>query len=119
MIPSAGGVYVPPFKMRAMLEQLRAANTDTEEHQKYMWEMLRKSINGIVNKVNTSNISHIVMELFNENLIRGKGLLARAIVKAQTASPLFTPVYAALLAAVNTKLPENVQLVIHRVIVQF
>ena len=84
-----------------------------------MWEMLRKSINGIVNKVNTSNISHIVMELFNENLIRGKGLLARAIMKAQTASPLFTPVYAALLAAVNTKLPENVQLVIHRVVVQF
>jgi pre-mRNA-splicing factor CWC22 len=59
------------------------------------------------------------MELFNENLIRGKGLLARAIMKAQTASPLFTPVYAALLAAVNTKLPENVQLVIHRIIIQF
>lgn len=47
-----------------------------------MWEMLRKSINGIVNKVNVSNISHIVMELFNENLLRGKGLLARAIMKA-------------------------------------
>lgn len=81
--------------------------------------MLRKSINGIVNKVNVSNISHIVMELFNENLLRGKGLLARAILKAQTASPTFTPVYAALLSAVNTKLPENVQLIIHRVVIQF
>ena len=83
MLPTnAGGVYIPPFKMREVLEQLRMASTETEEHQKYMWEMLRKSINGIVNKVNVSNISHCVMELFNENLLRGKGLLARAIMKA-------------------------------------
>ena len=47
-----------------------------------MWEMLRKSINGIVNKVNVENISNIIMELFNENLIRGRGLLARAVMKA-------------------------------------
>lgn len=47
-----------------------------------MWEVLRKSINGIVNKVNVGNISNIVMELFNENLMRGRGLLVRAIMKA-------------------------------------
>ena len=47
-----------------------------------MWEILRKSINGIVNKVNVENISNIIMELFNENLIRGRGLLARALMKA-------------------------------------
>ena len=47
-----------------------------------MWEVLRKSINGIVNKVNVSNISNIVMELLNENLMRGRGLLVRAIMKA-------------------------------------
>ena len=35
------------------------------------------------------------------------------------ASPGFTHVYAALLAAVNTKLPEIVKLVIHRTIAQF
>lgn len=81
--------------------------------------MLRKSINGIVNKVNVENISNIIMELFNENLIRGRGLLARAVMKAQMASPGFTHVYAALLAAVNTKLPEIVKLVIHRTIAQF
>ena len=81
-----------------------------------MWEMLRKSINGIVNKVNVSNISNIIMELFNENLIRSKGILARSIMKAQMASPTFTHVYAALLAAINTKLPEVVRIVIHRVL---
>lgn len=47
-----------------------------------MWEQLRKSINGMINKVNVSNISNIIMELFNENLLRGKGLLGRAIIKA-------------------------------------
>ena len=84
-----------------------------------MWEQLRKSINGIINKVNVSNISNIIVELFSENLMRGKGLLARAIMKAQMASPTFTQVYAALLAAVNTKLPDVVRLVIHRVVSSF
>ena len=33
MLPTnAGGVYMPPFKMKAMLEQLRMASTETEEH---------------------------------------------------------------------------------------
>jgi pre-mRNA-splicing factor CWC22 len=84
-----------------------------------MWEMLRKSINGIVNKVNTSNIQNIILELFNENLLRGKGLLCRAIMKAQMASPNFTHVYAALIAVINTKLPAIVKLLIERVLIQF
>jgi len=52
----AGGVYIPPFKLRQMMEDLKNKEKTSLEHQKYMWEMLRKSINGIVNKVNTSNI---------------------------------------------------------------
>lgn len=47
-----------------------------------MWEMLRKSINGVVNKVNVSNIHNVVIEIFNENLLRGKGLLAKSLIKA-------------------------------------
>lgn len=47
-----------------------------------MWELLRKSINGIINKVNITNIQNIIVELFNENILRGRGLLARAIIKA-------------------------------------
>ena len=84
-----------------------------------MWEMLRKSINGIVNKVNTSNIQNIILELFNENLLRGKGLLSRAIMKAQMASPNFTHVYTALIAVLNTKLPAIVKLIIEGVLIQF
>ena len=32
-----------------------------------------------------------------------RGLLARAVITAQTASPIFTHVYAALVAIINTK----------------
>lgn len=82
----AGGVYIPPFKLKKMLEELKTKEDQTLEHQKYMWEMLRKSINGVINKVNVSNIQNVVLEIFNENLLRGKGLLAKSILKAQSAS---------------------------------
>jgi pre-mRNA-splicing factor CWC22 len=113
----AGGIYIPPFK----LAQMRAQITDktSREYQKMMWELLRKSINGIINKVNISNLPNVIFELFNENLLRAKGVLVRAILKAQMAAPNFTHVYAALVAVINTKLPEIGDLLINRVILQF
>ena len=36
------------------------------------WEALKKSINGLINKVNVSNIIDIVRELFQENIVRGR-----------------------------------------------
>jgi pre-mRNA-splicing factor CWC22 len=78
-----GGMYIPPFKMdRLINEAMKNKDKTSKDYQKYMWEVLRKSINGIVNKVNVSNIQNIILELFNENLICGKGLLARAIIKS-------------------------------------
>jgi pre-mRNA-splicing factor CWC22 len=74
---------VPPFKMRQILEkEMENASEESEAYQRYMWEQLRKSINGIINKVNVHNIQNVVVELFNENLIRGRGLLAKAIIQA-------------------------------------
>ena len=35
------------------------------------WEALRKAINGLVNKVNVSNLKGIVLELFGQNIIPG------------------------------------------------
>ena len=45
----AGGVYIPPFK----LAQLRKQVTDktSKEYQRMTWDALRKSINGLINKV--------------------------------------------------------------------
>ncbi|CAG8540225.1 5037_t:CDS:2 [Acaulospora morrowiae] len=113
----AGGVYIPPARLRLM--QQKITDKASEEYQRITWEALKKSINGLINKVNTSNIKNIVFELINENLIRGRGLFARSIMKAQAASLPFTPVYAALIAIINTKLPQIGELVLTRLIVQF
>lgn len=100
----AGGVYIPPFKLAKIYEDIKnQQDSKSQEYQKMMWEMLRKSVNGIINKVNVSNIQNVVYELFCENLVRGKGILVRAIIKAQMASPNFTHVYACLVAIINSK----------------
>jgi pre-mRNA-splicing factor CWC22 len=120
LLPSKGGVYIPPFQMAKMYEEIRQTNDkQSMDYQKMMWEMLRKSINGIINKVNITNIHNIIYEILNENLLRGKGLLSRAIIKAQMASPNFTHVYAALVAVINTKLPDIGELILKRYILSF
>jgi len=114
-----GGVYIPPFKLALMRQALENKSKSDDEYQRLKWEALRKSINGLINKVNVGNIKNIIPELFQENLILGRGLFARAIMKAQLASPGFTHIYAALVAVVNTKLPENGELILKRVIYSF
>lgn len=53
-----------------------------------------------------------------ENLLRGRGLLCKALLKAQMASPGFTHVYAALLSLINGVLPEVTELLLRRVVLQ-
>ena len=113
----AGGAYIPPARLRAM----QAAITDkaTPEYQRMAWEALKKSIQGMINKCNVANIKMIVPELFAENLVRGRGLFCRSIMKAQASSLPFTPIYAAMVAIVNTKLPQVGDLLVRRLIMQF
>ena len=113
----SGGTYIPPARLRALQAQI--TDKTSKEYQRMAWEALKKSINGLINKINVSNIKHIVPELFNENLIRGRGLFCRSIMKAQAASLPFTPIYAAMAAIVNTKLPQVGELLINRLIIQF
>ena len=114
----SGGVYMPPARLRA-LQAAAAQDKSSPEYQRLAWDALRKSITGIVNRVNITNIKNIVPELFSENLIRGKGLFARSVMKAQATSLPFTPVFAALVAVINTKLPQVGELVLTRLISQF
>ncbi|KAK4685784.1 pre-mRNA-splicing factor CWC22, partial [Tremellales sp. Uapishka_1] len=114
----SGGAYMPPAKLRALQAEASKDKKSTE-YQRLSWDALRKSINGLINKVNVSNIKHVVPELFGENLIRGKGLFARSIMKAQASSLPFTPIFAALVAIVNTKLPQVGELLLIRLISQF
>ena len=114
-----GGIYVPPFKLAALRQEMADKDKRSAEFQRLSWEALRKGINGLVNKVNVGNIRSIVPELLELNLVRGRGLLCRALMKAQLASPGFTHIYAALVAVLNTKLPENGELLLKRVLVGF
>ncbi|PGH35010.1 pre-mRNA-splicing factor cwc22 [[Emmonsia] crescens] len=113
----SGGTYIPPAKLRALQAQI--TDKTSKEYQRMAWEALKKSINGLINKVNVSNIKFIVPELFGENLVRGRGLFCRSIMKAQAASLPFTPIYAAMVAIVNTKLPQVGELLLNRLVVQF
>lgn len=99
--------------------QRSITDKSSEAFQRVTWEALKKSLNGLINKVNVSNIKDIVVELFGENLVRGRGLLVRACLKAQAGALPFTPVYAALISILNTKLPDIGELTLKRLIVQF
>ena len=112
-----GGAYIPPAKLRLMQAQI--TDKSSEQFQRLAWEALKKSINGLINKVNSPNIGIIVRELFAENIVRGRGLLCLSIMQAQTASPTFTHVYAALGAIINSKFPNIGKLLLKRLIINF
>ncbi|KAJ9565999.1 hypothetical protein OSB04_001965 [Centaurea solstitialis] len=115
-ITKSGGVYNPPFKFGRTRSE--AGDKSSMEYQRKAWDALRKSINGLVNKVNATNIKNIIPELFAENLIRGRGLFCRSCIKSQMASPGFTDVFAALVAVVNIKFPQVGDLLLRRIISQ-
>ncbi|KAJ2349962.1 pre-mRNA-splicing factor cwc22 [Coemansia sp. RSA 2671] len=117
MILMKSGRYLPPALKRKMLDA--QGSTTNEAGQRASWEVLKKKINGPVNKVNTSNIKDVIVELFSANLIRGRGLYCRSLMRAQSLSTSFTPVYAALTSVINTKLPIVGELLVTRLVVQF
>ncbi|CAK9807035.1 Pre-mRNA-splicing factor CWC22 homolog [Anthophora quadrimaculata] len=112
-----GGAYIPPAKLRMM--QAEITDKSGAAYQRIAWEALKKSIHGHINKVNISNIGLITRELLKENIVRGRGLLARSIIQAQAASPTFTSVYAALTAIINSKFPNIGELILKRLVIQF
>jgi len=109
--------HIPPAKLRMMQEQITDKNSLA--YQRMSWEALKKSINGLINKVNISNIGIIIQELLQENIVRGRGLLSRSVLQAQSASPIFTHVYAALVAIINSKFPQIGELILKRLILNF
>lgn len=48
-----------------------------------------------------------------------RGLLARSTLQAQAASPIFTHVYAAVVAIINSKFPQIGELILKRLILNF
>ncbi|CAF4670562.1 unnamed protein product, partial [Rotaria sp. Silwood2] len=112
-----GNLYMPPAKLRLL--QASLTDKSTLEYQRFAWEALEKTINGRINKVNISNLPIIIHELFQDNIIRGRGLLAHCIIQAQIASPIYTPVYAALVSVINKKFSQIGELISKRLISSF
>ncbi|NWH87317.1 CWC22 factor, partial [Aegithalos caudatus] len=78
ILTRTGGAYIPPAKLRMMQEQITDKNSLA--YQRMSWEALKKSINGLVNKVNVSNIENIIHELLQENIVRGSHYLAKQVL---------------------------------------
>ncbi|XP_037542996.1 pre-mRNA-splicing factor CWC22 homolog [Nematolebias whitei] len=117
ILTRTGGAYIPPAKLRIMQQQI--TDKSSLAYQRMSWEALKKSINGLINKVNVSNIVNIIQELLQENIVRGRGLLARSVLQAQAASPIFTHVYGAVVAIINSKFPQIGELILKRLILSF
>ncbi|GBP70957.1 Pre-mRNA-splicing factor CWC22 homolog [Eumeta japonica] len=112
-----GGAYIPPARLRMMQAQI--TDKSSVAYQRLAWEALKKSIHGHINKINVGNIGIIIKQLLKENIVRGRGLLCRSVIQAQAASPTFTNVYAALVAAVNSRFPNIGELLLKRLVIQF
>ncbi|XP_076024214.1 pre-mRNA-splicing factor CWC22 homolog, partial [Genypterus blacodes] len=117
ILTRTGGAYIPPAKLRMMQQQI--TDKSSLAYQRMSWEALKKSINGLINKVNVSNIVMIIQELLQENIVRGRGLLSRSVLQAQSASPIFTHVYAAVVAIINSKFPQIGELILKRLVLSF
>lgn len=48
----SGGAYIPPARLRAMQAEA-SKDKSSPEYQRLSWDALRKSINGMINKVFT------------------------------------------------------------------
>ena len=50
-----------------LLQMMREANDKVgPQYQRMTWDALRKSLNGLINKVNVKNIKEILPEIFSE-----------------------------------------------------
>lgn len=92
---------------------------NTHQYQVMCWDTLKKSINSNINKLNKSNLRIIAHELFQHNIIRGRGLLAHIIIQTQLASPLYTHVYGTLVSVINKNFPKIGELILKRLISTF
>lgn len=54
-------MYIPPFRLKQMMAEA-AEDKSSEQYQKMMWEALRKTLNGIINKVSLPQASHASMK---------------------------------------------------------
>ena len=58
ILTRTGGAYIPPARLRMM--QAAISDKSSVAYQRISWEALKKSINGLINKVNV-HVIHVCM----------------------------------------------------------
>lgn len=109
--------YIPPFKKKNFEVSHNLLNN--REHQKKLWDRLEKNIRGEINKLNFSNIEQVLINILKNNIIRGRGILANCIIRAQLSSHSYTAVICYLSAIINCNIPDFGSLLLRRLINQF
>ncbi|SGZ54105.1 CIC11C00000001295 [Sungouiella intermedia] len=87
--------------------------------QRQLWIDLRNSINTSLNGLTRKNVADTSLALFNVNILRGRGLLCRAIIKRLLSEPSIAPILASLTCIINSKLPEVGETLVARVVVLY
>ncbi|KAL3921369.1 MAG: hypothetical protein SGILL_002780 [Bacillariaceae sp.] len=140
-----GAVYIPPAKRKQMILEAQQQEQQEKEQgreegesnsasdqneqataedgaiiQRETWQDQKRVIHGTINRLNASTIKTLIHDLFQKvNLIRMRGVLCKSILLAAVSSPKFADVYAALIAVINSKLPEVGELMVKRAILAF
>lgn len=117
-------VYIPPSKRRQLKimekEQGGESTMDAVQHQRQAWDDQKRVIHGTINRLNSETIKDLIHELLlRVNLIRLRGVLAKSLLDASFSSATFCPVFAALVAVLNSKLPQIGELIVGRTILAF
>ncbi|KAG5419086.1 CWC22 [Candida metapsilosis] len=91
----------------------------SDEIQRKKWTELNQSIDKVITNLNLSNIQTSVIQLFNINIKRGRGLLVRSIMHHQLQDPRQTALYSSLIDVLNSKIGSIGKLLSSRVVLQF
>ncbi|KAG7662284.1 CWC22 [[Candida] subhashii] len=89
------------------------------QKQKQQWKQLKRTIEKSITNLDTNNIKSTVIELFKCNLIRGKGLFVRCLMKWQLIDYRYAAMFSCLVAVINSKIPEIGELLCKRLVIQF
>ncbi|KAG9135444.1 hypothetical protein Leryth_007203 [Lithospermum erythrorhizon] len=100
------------------VQQNKKNSSDDLSHERLMWDILQEKIDTSINNINSSNIMKIVEETLSLDLIKGRGLFCRAVIKSLEATQTPVPILAAFVAAINIEFPDVGYLLLKRIVLQ-
>ncbi|GAA0142827.1 RNA processing factor [Lithospermum erythrorhizon] len=100
------------------VQQNKKNPSDDLSHERLMWDILQEKIDTLINNINSSNIMKIVEETVSLDLIKGRGLFCRAVIKSLEATQTPVPILAAFVAAINIEFPDVGYLLLKRIVLQ-